>query len=358
MNTAPGVRAIALAAAAALVAGACSALVPLTTPRFVPSTAGPTTTAGGRTDDPGASMQPASGPEEPPMAELSFVPWTDAQGFISTEVPAGWTVEGGLGPAGLTDGQFTITVRSPDGRTEIVFGHNIIVFMEAGFGPYMPGAETIERIILPDYVKRNGVQGVRVTYRSANTHLDWPTALGDIPLDTGTIGFLYVDSAARTQYGTATTQTIYMASPGTPGAWRPRLFAAAMAPADAGSQALAKQAIDRLVERLQLSDQFVELWNEGFAQTQQVVRAYSEQMSRIFHGSSSAAGAGGDSADDWASYMRGGEYATNPDTGESYWVSNDYEYNYVNSQGTVAGNNTGSAPTDDDNWTRLTTPQG
>jgi hypothetical protein len=335
----------ALMLVASLAPGACAAPAPALVPPINPSLVAPTPPA----DDPPAS-------EVPPAAEVSFVRWSDPNGFISTEVPAGWTVEGGLGEAGLTDGQFTISARSGDGRTQIFFAHNLIVFMEAYYGSYMPGSETIERLLLPDFVRREGVKDLRVTFRSANTHVDWPSAGGSIPLDTGTLGFLYVDSASRVQYGAAIVQTLYIASVGTPGAWRPRLYAAAVAPADDASQAVARVAIERLVARLELSDQFIALWNEGFSQTQQVVRAYSDQMTRIFRSSSSAAGTSGDAMDDWASYMRGGEYATNPETGDSYWVTNDTTYHYVNSQGTIVGNDTGTVPAGGGNWTQLTVP--
>ncbi len=339
MRGTSGRSVVALVLVASLAPGACAAPAPASMLPLGPSLADPT---------PGA--------DDPQAGEVSFVRWSDPAGFISTEVPAGWTVEGGLGQAGLTDGQFTISARSGDGRTQIFFAHNLIVFMEAYYGRYMPGSETIERLLLPDFVRREGVKDVRVTFRSANTHVDWPSAGGSIPLDTGTLGFLYVDSASRVQYGAAMVQTLYIASVGTPGAWRPRLYAAAVAPADDASQAVARVAIERLVARLELSDQFIALWNEGFSQTQQVVRAYSDQMARIFRSSSSAAGTGGDAMDDWATYMRGGEYATNPETGDSYWVTNDTTYHYVNDQGTVVGNDTGTVPADGGNWTQLTVP--
>jgi hypothetical protein len=303
--------------------------------------------------EPTATWEPDPTPTAAPLAELSYETWSDDHGYITTEVPAGWTVKGGLGEAGFTDGQFQVQATSPDGRTRILFAHNATVFMESYYGTYYRGARTIEKIVLPDFVSREGVRSSRVTYRSANEHVDYPYGSGSIPLDSGTLGFAYLDAAGNAQYGTAAAQTLHITSPGTPGAWRLRLFASALAPADAASQAQVRAAIDHMIDHLRLSGDFVQQWNEGFSETQRIMAGYSDAMARVFESSASSAGSTGDSADAWASYMRGGEYATDEATGDAYWVSNDTTYHFVSDRGVVIGNDTGDVPADGGTWTPL-----
>lgn len=309
---------------------------------------------------PASSSETASADVAP---QIRFERWTHASGLFSTDVPAGWRVDGALGDA-MDQGQFRITAVSPDGRSHLSFGHNWLSFMEFQYGPYRPGAATIETLVLPGFLREQGVTESRVVYRGANRRISMPSRIGvPIPFDAGTVGFLMRRPDGGYSAGTAMGETMFIASPGTPGLWRLRLFAAAVAPADARAQADARAGMTRMVEKLELSPEFHQLWNEGFTQTQQQMRTYSEQMDRVFSGylrsaaRSSSRSSGRDTAEDWATMMRGGQYGEAEGTGDSYWITNERSSWWVNDQGRVEGNDTGAPPADNSNW-RPIVPRG
>lgn len=301
---------------------------------------------------------------EPAAPQLRFERWTHSSGLFSTDVPGGWRVDGALGDA-PDQGQFRINAVSPDGRSHLSFGHNWLSFMEFQYGRYRPGAATIETLVLPGFLREQGVRESRVVYRSANRRLSMPSEIGvPIPFDSGTIGFLMRRPDGGYSAGTALGETMFISSPGTPGLWRLRLFAAAVAPADAQAQTDARAGMTRMVGKLELSPQFFELWNRAFQQTQQQMRDYSAQMDRVFSQylrsaarSSSRASSARGGADDWATMMRGGQYAENEETGERYWVTNERESWWVNDRGAVVGSDTGAPPAVNENWKPLV-PRG
>ncbi len=199
-----------------------------------------------------------------------------------------------------------------------------------------------------------------VTYRSANSRVAFPDPFTGIaiPFDSGTIGFLLQRSDGGFGAGTAHGETLYITSPGTPGLWRLRIFAAALGPADAGSQATVRDILDHVVSTLELSAEFFQLWNQAHDHTVQQMRQYSATMDRVFSRYLESAGRstsrnGDDPLEGWAAMMRGGEYAEDETTGEQYWVGNDRDYWWVNDQGTVVGNDTGAVPTNSGNWRGL-----
>lgn len=324
--------------------------------------------AGGTRSNAGTSVPPQntdSGVAAMPAAEPSqvrFVRWSHPSGLFSTDVPEGWRIDGALGDA-MDQGQFRINAVSPDGRSHLSFGHNWLSFMEFQHGPYRPGAATVETLVLPGFLQQQEAMQSRVVYRGANRRLSMPSETGlSIPFDAGTIGFLIQRRDGGFSAGTAMGETIYIASPGTPGLWRLRLFAAAVAPADAPAQAEARAAIARLVARVELSPQFFELWNRAFQQTQQQMREYSAQMDRVFSRylrsmARASSRPGRDTAEDWATMMRAGQYAENEETGERYWITNDRASWWVNDSGTVVGSDTGAPPAVNENWKPLA-PRG
>ncbi len=281
---------------------------------------------------------------------LRYVAWSSPDGMMHTRVPAGWRVTGSPGMAPDL-GQFRIEATSPDGRSYFTLAHNWLSFMEFQYGRYQPGAATVERIVLPQFLQSQpGYRAVRVTYRGAARRVNMPTSLGfAMPFDSGTLGFLLERHDGGFTAGTAFAETNYIASPGTPGLWRLRLFAAVLAPADDASQAQAREAVTTAFESLELSPQFFQVWNAAFQQTQRQMREYSAQMDRVFSrylrsAGASASASGKDPLDGWSKMMRGGEYGENQETGESYWVSNDHDYWWVNDGGDVFGNDTGDVP--------------
>lgn len=323
----------------------------------------------GRTESTNASAPPSSSaaPAAPAAAsaapQLRFERWTHSSGMFSTDVPAGWQVDGALGDA-PDQGQFRINIVSPDGRSHLSFGHNWLSFMEFQHGRYRPGGATIETLVLPAFLREQGVSESRVVYRGANRRISMPSEIGvPIPFDSGTIGFLMRRPDGGYSAGTAMGETLFIASPGTPGLWRLRLFAAAVAPADAQAQTDARAGMARMVEKLELSPQFFELWHRAFQQTQQQMRAYSQEMDRVFSGylrsaaRASSRATGRDTAEDWATMMRGGQYGEAEGTGDSYWITNERSSWWVNDQGVVHGNDTGAPPADNSNW-RPIVPRG
>lgn len=290
-----------------------------------------------------------------------FVLWQDPRGLLRVEVPAGWKIDGAVGPA-MDLGQFKVQGFSPDGRSLFSFAHNWLSFMEFQYGPYRPGHATIESFVLPQFLQEHPeYTQVRIVYRSPNRRLLMPnpmTGMG-IPFDHGLLGLLLQRSDGSFSTGMAFAETVYIPSPGTPGLWRMRLFAAAVAPADEVSQRTIRGVLDRVVSSLKLSEEFFALWHQEHARSLEHMRTYSAQMDRVFHHYLRSAGRssskkGGNPLDGWATMMRGGEYAENPKTGEQYWVSNDHEHWFVNDRGDVVGNDTGEVPTYGENWHPLT----
>ena len=63
--------------------------------------------------------------------------------------------------------------------------------MEFQYGPYRPGAATIESIVLPGFLQEQRAAESRVVYRGANRRTSMPSEIGvAMPFDSGTIGFL------------------------------------------------------------------------------------------------------------------------------------------------------------------------
>ncbi len=296
-------------------------------------------------------------------AAVAFRRWQDPTGQISADLPAGWTIDGGLGPD-RSLGQFRIQAESPDRRSLITLGHNWVSFMEAASGPYQPGPATVERFLLPDFLRQRGSTDARVVYRTRVQRVSMPTAIGmPIPFDSGTIAILMTDAQGRYSVATTFAETMYIPVPGTPGLWRLRLFATAVAPAEAQAQADVRAALDRANASLDLSKAFFDEWNQAAEHSRRQMQEYSRQMDQAFSGylqSMRRASPGGtrrDTAEDWATMMRGGQYGEDPETGTRVWITNDQSNWWINDRGVVAGNETGAPPASNDNWRRLV-PKG
>lgn len=290
---------------------------------------------------------------------LEFVRWEHPTGLLRAQVPAGWKIEGELGSA-LELGQFKLQGYSPDGQSLFSLAHNWLSFMEFQYGPYRPGNATIESFVLPQFLQQyKEYVGVRVVYRSANRRVLLPnpmTGLG-VPFDSGTLGFLLQRSDGPFSAGTAFAETMYIPSPGTPGLWRLRLFLAAVAPAEESAQQAVRSVLDRVMASLELSEEFFRLWHQAGERSAELMRAYSEQMDRVFSDyltSVARSAARQDRAlEGWAIMMRGGRWAEDETTGDKYWITNNRKYWWVNDQGVVVGNDTGEVPTYGENWRPL-----
>jgi hypothetical protein len=300
-----------------------------------------------------ATPEPTEGPVSP---SLQYTTWTSAGGYISTKVPEGWTVDGGLG-SDTAMGMFKVRATSPDGSMTVQFAHNWTNYAEAKKGKYQPGAATITKFILPLYLKEAGAGTWRVTWRSANTHVSLPGVPLDHPLDTGSIGFVYqkvADGSYHLASMAGQTLGIYPSTNNT-GLWSMRVIALSDAPADAQSQADVADAITKLVDNLELSGEFFQVWNEGFAQTQRLVAAYSEQMRQIWesgYSSTLASEARVEAA--WDELLTGGTYMSEEGTGTLVWVPTPSTYTWMNDQGQIVSNNTGTPPANGSNWHALT----
>ncbi|HEX6322306.1 MAG TPA: hypothetical protein VFZ36_01170, partial [Vicinamibacterales bacterium] len=236
----------------------------------------------GMRDAPEAGDGAAAREAAAPSSGLRFVRWSHPSGLFSTDVPEGWTIDGAVGDA-MELGQFRVNADSPDRRSHVSFAHNWLSFMEFQYGRYRPGAATVETLVLPAFLQEQRAAASRVVFRGANRSVSMPSEIGvPIPFDTGTVAFLLQRPDGGFSAGTAMGETMFIASPGTPGLWRLRVFAAAVAPADSQAQADARAAVTRMVDRLELSPQFLELWNRAFQQTQRQMREYGAEMDRVF----------------------------------------------------------------------------
>ncbi len=305
-----------------------------------------------------AGMRAASRPH------IRYVRWSDPQGLFSAEVPRGWRVEGQVNPQGLDKGAFMIQGFSPDGRSMFSFAHNWLWFMEYQYGPYRPGAATLESFVvpkLPENVPQMRLRDVRIVYRGADRHsqLTNPTTGMALRADQGTLGLLAMRAGGEVLAGTLTGETLYIPTPGSPGLWGLRIFSGGIAPATSGDQAGIQEIQMHLVQTLKLSQEFRQAWANAHRHTMENMRQYSRDMGRVFDSYLASAGrsnAGNrkDPMEGWAEMMREGHYEHNEETGEEYWVGNNDRYWWTDDRGDVVGNNTGAPPANDENWHVLT----
>jgi hypothetical protein len=286
-------------------------------------------------------------------------------GSLSCEVPQGWSAVLALGE--ISSGAFGILARDPNGRIEVRFAHNWNVFMDSQVGGYLPGNQVIERVLLPQYaqeIRPYQVEGV--LWRSQNQReLFSDPALAaygvQIPADSGTLIFAVRHPRGERLIGTAFAKTVrvYEHPAGlvtqADGISLVNFSALTVAPAEEAGQRFAGRVLENMICTLNLSGQYVQAWHNSFQAGQAIARDYSETVSRIVNEGYASRMESQDRNDEqWAIYMRGGQYGQDPLTGDNHWITNDHNYWFVDTQGHVVGNDTGDVPTYQGNWRQLT----
>lgn len=280
-----------------------------------------------------------------------FTKWEDPDRLFKAEVPEGWQITATVDPNNIAMGAFLIQGFSPDKKSMFTFAHNWSCFYEYYYGNYRPGTATLESIVLPSLpgtVPQFQIEGVMATYRSANSASILPNPYTGIGMrtDQGTVGFCGVTRSGEPVYGSLSAETMFVPVSGSPGYWCLRLFMGEMS-IEGVSKTKNLEIINRFVSTFEPSAQFLEAWKSGMANSVTSMRQYSEQVGRItdkYIRSKSSGSSRNSIFDDYSEMTRGGHYRTNSATGDSYYVKNDYDYHWVEPNGTIHSNNTGTPP--------------
>jgi hypothetical protein len=285
-------------------------------------------------------------------------------GVMSCEIPEGWTASLHLGDTSM--GGFFIQANDPNLRFEIRMAHNWVMLNDQQVGGYFPGNQSFERLILPAYaqeIQPYVVEGVLA--RSQNRRINFATpeaaAMGmQMPLDSGTLTFAVRHPRGERLIGQSYTETlrIYEMDDWTTGItwgmYTVRICTVAVAPATEAAQRLAQRVLEQMAGTLTLSGAYQQAWAEGFAANQAIVSDYANAMNQtITQGWVERSRSREHSDEQWAIYMRGGQWGQDPSTGENHWITNDHTSWFVNSQGAVVGSDTGAPPTDGNIWRPL-----
>jgi hypothetical protein len=286
-------------------------------------------------------------------------------GVISCEIPEGWTASLHLGDTSM--GGFFIQVNDPNLRFEIRMAHNWAMLSDQQVGGYFPGNQSFERLLLPAYaqeIQPYQVEGVLA--RSQNRRINFATpeatAMGmQMPLDSGTLTFAVRHPRGERLIGQSYTETLRitempdMTTGITWGMYTIRICTITVAPATEAAQRLAQRALEQMAGTLVLSGAYQQAWAQGFSANQAIISDYSSSMDQIItQGWAERSRSQEDSAEQWAIYMRGGQWGQDPSTGESHWITNDHTSWFVDGHGNVVGSDTGAVPADGGNWRPLT----
>lgn len=285
-------------------------------------------------------------------------------GVLAVEVPQGWRPSLHLGDTSM--GGFAIRAEDPNRRFDVRFAHNWNAFLDQQVGGYFPGNQVVERILLPQYAQE--ILPARldgVLWRSPNTRINLAdpasAALGlQMPLDSGTLAFGVTNARGERLIGTVYAETLRIVETqdplfGTSGMYTLRIATLALGPAEEAAQRFAARVLEQMLATLTLAPQYMQTWQQSFAANQRIVADLSNTMSTLIsQGYARACESQERMAEQWSIYMRGGQYAQDPTTGENHWITNDQPYWFVDPQGNVAGNATGQPPSLDRQWRPLT----
>ena len=280
-----------------------------------------------------------------------FVTWEDPNHMFKAEVPKGWTINAAIDHNNIAMGAFLIQGISPDNRSVITFAHNWSCYYEYMYGKYQPGTTTLESIVLPeipDALPQLNIGHLMSTYRSSNTTNTISNPYNRMPIQTdhGTLGVSGITRDGIPVAGTLSAETMYVPVVGSPGYWCLRLFMGELS-IEGTYDETNRQILQHFVSTFEPSEQFRQIWNEGMKNTAASMRQYSAQidrMTRNYLAPRSKTNNQNSIFDDYAEMTRGGHYRTNPGTGDSHYVSNDYDYHWVEPNGTIHSNNTGTMP--------------
>ncbi|MBN1477158.1 hypothetical protein JXA47_10425 [Candidatus Sumerlaeota bacterium] len=285
-------------------------------------------------------------------------------GVMSCEIPQGWTASLHLGDTSM--GGFFIRVNDPNLRFEIRVAHNWVMLNDQQVGGYFPGNQIFERYLLPAYaqeIQPYQVEGVLARSQNRRTNFAPPDAAAmgiQMPLDSGTLSFAVRHPHGERLIGQSYTETlrIYempdMTTGITWGMYTVRICTITVAPATEAAQRLAQRALEQMAGTLVLSGAYQQAWAQGFAANQAIVSDYSSSMDQIIsQGWADRSRSQDEMAEQWAIYMRGGQWGQDPTTGETHWITNDHTSWFVDGHGNVVGSDSGAAPNDGRSWRPL-----
>ena len=326
---------------------------------------------------------------------ITFTTWTDPrEGAFTISAPQGWRVVGGLYRLSATDIRSGVTMASPDGQIRVLLGDsNLGTFIEPnpmmayaglregmyyGLGDgsqlliqrYMSGQQAA-RAYTQTYVSKE-CSGLQVS--SNNIRADVAESFGprarsegmpNAQLTGGDVGFTCTVGGTAVR-GSVIAATV-MPFPGKSGLWYVyRLYGYLAAPGrEQDAQRVAEQAVQSVrispqwqAQQQQTANAAVAADNARSQQIRQHAMQAIQQDQRqtsdlIMKGWEQRSATYDEISRRRENAILGTVDVVDPVSGKQYKIENYSDYHWMNNQGTIVGNSTGSAPGPD--WRELVT---
>ncbi|MBN1477159.1 hypothetical protein JXA47_10430 [Candidatus Sumerlaeota bacterium] len=283
---------------------------------------------------------------------------------MSFEAPEGWDAYLALGDTSV--GAFGIILHDPNGRMQVRFAHNWHILFDRQVGGYLAGNAVLEHCLLPQLAQEIApyvYEGVLSRSENTRTLFSDPALASfgvQIPSDAGSLVFAVRHPQGERLIGNAYCNTLRIVDlpdnvfGRNDGVFSVQFALLTVAPGEEAAQRFVMRILENLIATLQPSEEYMERWREGARQSAHMSAEYSESVDGLISsGQVEASGSNAEMSDQWVAYMRGGQYAEDPVTGQNHWVTNDYSHWFVDPQGHVVGSNTGDPPSYDREWRRL-----
>lgn len=291
-------------------------------------------------------------------------------GYFTIEVPQGWTADAQAG--NISSMAHLVRATSPDNRFQIAYAAEWYSLFDNQTGGYLPGNQVMERYILPDYQQTIAPYQIEsIVARSQNTRSFDPTgqAMGvAMPRDAGTIQFAVRTPQGEQLWGEGYAETLrsFEDTMGTGnGAFSVPLASIVVAPGNEASLSQARGALQYMRNSIRLDGSASQAWLQGAQQARgsvaqgnrqrsQMITQYGEDVSQMRQQSWQYYNSSSDRINQLTTNaIRGGEYMTDPTTGQQYWTPNDVNNWWVNPGGDVVGTELQQVPTYDQPWQPL-----
>jgi hypothetical protein len=291
-------------------------------------------------------------------------------GYFTIEVPQGWSAEALAGS--VSNLSHMVQATSPDVRFQILYATDWYTFYDSQTGGYLPGNQVMERQILPIYqqaISPYQIEGI--VNRSQNTRTNDPLyqSLGMImPLDAGTVQFTIRSPQGEQLWGEGYAQTRRMFEDTTGlgiGLYSVPLCGIVVAPGDQSSLNQALSALQHMRASIRLDGQASQAWlqasrsanqsaAQGAADRSRMTAQHGEEMRQMQRETWEIQSQSSDYIGQISTNaIRGGEYMTDPTTGQEHWTDHTVDHWWVNPEGTVVGTEIQEPPTLLDQWTPL-----
>jgi hypothetical protein len=307
----------------------------------------------------GAGASPAPSRPSQKAARVRFV--DPRERAFSLEVPAGWSVEGGLFRYGAVDVRFGVEARSPDRAILVRFGDpgigtyvtGAIGFPEGGTFSPGPGQVMTVRQYRPPAVfaaqyasQQAGCAGFTVARRQARPDLvGQMNALYQqyglmVRLDAGDVAFDCGGPGGLRGYWLAALQIVQT---GGPAMWKPEYLIGYLA--HPSREAEARAVLADMVGTVQVDPSWYQRQTGQAGQVSQVVTKTGEAIARIVNGGYWERTANEPALSVARSNTNLGiEQVENAQTGQRYDVASGANRYWVNPQGQVVGTQTDATP--------------